>query len=371
MLPDLGILTIPLLGAFAVLMVGIFTGDNVVINDIVVPNSLTESGYSSEVVTRQLTDELRIINEGAVSEAVGLEVDSSYVDQSLGRFEEYFGLGPVVIGSRELFGNVPYYINGEITEESGKVVFVARVFASNVTAPVTNVEARGEVANLRDVLHEGALQIMSGVNPYVVALYDFKQELAEKKWDFPETREELRRYIDTPPPWNNYLGYDLVGRMHRHRAEEDTTLSPEQKRGELEQAADFFEKALIQAPDFFYTNYHLGLTYGDLGQHDLAEKHFGRAVTIEPNDARVRESWAELLEKQDLYRDAAYQAVAAVEIDPDNADYRVTLAEIYSKLSRPDQAAIQLEWARKIDPTREDVVAELKKITGAAPPTAN
>ena len=85
---DLGIFTVPLIGALSVFLVAFFTGDTISFDDIPTPADMQWNGYDSHVVTRLLMDDLREINEDAQSEAIGLAVDNSYVDQSLGQYAE-------------------------------------------------------------------------------------------------------------------------------------------------------------------------------------------------------------------------------------------------------------------------------------------
>ena len=357
---DLGIFTVPLLGALSVFMVAFFTGDTISFDDIPTPADMQWNGYDSHVVTRMLVDELRQLNEDAQSEAAGLEVDPSYVDQSLGQYAEYFGIGKLVDTTRNLVGANQFYVSSEVTDSAGKILYTARLFSPNSNEPVDTVRVEGDPANPTPMIHEAALQLLTNISPYIVALHYFKQETAALKWDYPKTRELLKQHIETPPPQDNYLAYDLIGRMHRMRAEEDVTLTPDQKRKELNDAIHEFNAALRQNPRFLFTNFVLGVVYGDLEDYANADLYFAKAVAIDPNFLPAREHWGRDLVKQGRVREAVYQYVAAVEIAPEDPELHNKLAELYFKLNHSDAAVAQWEIAEKLDPTNGDVQNQLK-----------
>jgi tetratricopeptide (TPR) repeat protein len=351
-MPDFGVFTIPLVGAMAVFFVALFTGDDIAIDNIHVPPTLEWNGYSSTVVTRILTDELREINQAAQTEAVGFRIDASYVDKSIGQFEDYFGLGGVVTGARNLVGAITYYVNAEVLDNRGEVVFVARVFSRVSEEPVTEIRIKGDPSNLGPMFHEAALQMLTGINPYVVSLYFYTQELTARDFDFPKTRAMLKAHIETPPFSNNYLAYDLIGRMHLRRFELDDKLDDAGREKQLGFAQQFLEAALVQKPDFLFANLNLAIVHAKRQEWQQADEYFARAVESDPNNLRVRQIWAEALAQQGRTRDAIYQYVAAVDIDPDDANLRVALADLYKQVNRADAAEVQLAKAYVIDPTR-------------------
>jgi tetratricopeptide (TPR) repeat protein len=357
---DLGIFTVPLLGALSVFLVAFFTGDTISFDNISTPADMQWNGYDSTVVTRLLMDELRELNEDAQSEAVGLSVDTSYVDQSLGQYADYFGIGKLVDTTRNLVGANKYYVSSEIADLNGKIVYTARLFTPKSDEPVDTVRIEGDPANPEPMLKEAAVQLLTTINPYIVALHYFKQESRDKQWEYPKTRELLRLHIENPPPQNDYLAYDLIGRMHRRRAEDDTTLTPEQYRKELLDAIENCQAALRQNPDFLYTNFTLGVVYGELGDYANSDRFFSDSVRIDPNFLPTRQHWARTLIKRNLLRGAVYQYVAAVEIAPDDAELRDKLAELYFKLNDAEAAMRQWQTAEYLDPTNGQIRERLK-----------
>src|ERR1700736_176189 len=107
---DLALLTVPAFAAVAVFAFAFLFGQSVVIEKIEVPYQLQWSGYNADVATRQFTDALREMNEGAASELADLEIDPTNLQEGLGRFESYFEISLLINGTRNVLGLIPYYV---------------------------------------------------------------------------------------------------------------------------------------------------------------------------------------------------------------------------------------------------------------------
>lgn len=349
---DLGIFTIPLIGALSVFTVALFLGEDIVIEKIEVTHQMEWNGHGSDVVTRQLTDELREVSENAASELTGIEVDETQLEKGIESFEDYFEISVLINGARNLFGMIPYYIDGEMTEKRGEATFVARVYKQVDGEMIVDiVTASGDTNDIQGIMRQGAVGILEKVNPYILALYYRKQEAAAKQFDFPKTRTILDHYLEEQPVDTHYAAYGLLGRMHMIKAESDTALTPEQKQAEYDTSIKFLLAALRQRPDFLYPLVNLGLIHGLRGEIAVAEQYFARAVEANPNYLITRTSWGDMLARQGRLREAAIQYVAAVEIDREDAGLRDKLAKVYVDLGQYDAAREQWEEALFISPT--------------------
>jgi tetratricopeptide (TPR) repeat protein len=364
-MPDFGILTLPLLGAVGVFVFSLLTGNDLTIDRIKVLSGVDTESHNEVILTRQLIDEMRNINESAEADLIGIDVGGSALDKSLTDFEEYFNLSTMVAGVRDLVGITPYHVVGEITPEQEGIRFTARTYAPGDNGRVSVVSVTGKVSNLKPMFHEAALQILTDISPYVVALYYFHEEMAQEDMSFEKTRQLLGRHIGESPRWRTYLAYDLIGRTHRVKAELDTKLSPENRQKELETAVEYLQAALVQAPDFFYSNLNLAMVYADLHQYDLADRYFAKTVLINRNDATTRLKWAEMLAEQGRTREAIFQYVAAVELAPHSADSRDHLAELYVKVKQFDAAKRQWQKAFQIDPMHKAFAERLHWLDAA------
>ena len=363
---DFGLFTIPLLTAGAIFLTALFTGENIAIDNIRVLSSLDTSSHTEIVLTRALTDELRELNEAALAELPAAAADVTSADKSLYEFQEYFNLTTLVSSASNLLGFTPYYVSSDFTTRGSVTVFTARIYTRDKIEPVKEVQVKGSTDDLQPILHEAALQILEKIDPYVVALYYYREELAKNEFGFTKTRELLGSSLANSPRWKSYLAYNLIGRMHLTKARLATTLSDDERRAEIGTAIDYLKAALIQAPGFFLANRDLASAYADRHDYDLADRYFAKAATIHPNDLTTRQRWAEMLSEQGRIRDSIFQYVAAVELAPENADFRNKLAELYLKANRPDAARIQWQAARVIDPLHKAFTDKLRSLGAEA-----
>src|SRR5262249_53746798 len=149
--------------------------------------------------------------------------------------------------------------------------------------PMTEAEVHGDLEHLPDMVREGAKEIMVGLDPYVVALQSYNDELSHQRWDFPATREPLRQHIENPPPQDNSPASERIGRMYRVRAQQDHALLPQDQQAELDKALEYLQAAYAQDPTYYYTNLNLGRVYAVRGDAKLADRYFARAVQSNPD----------------------------------------------------------------------------------------
>ncbi|MFO1058853.1 MAG: tetratricopeptide repeat protein [Dongiaceae bacterium] len=369
-MPDLGVLSVPLLGAAAVFVLALMGGDDIAIDNIRVMTSLDQPSHTELVLTRELKDELRALNESAEAELTGLDVGDAATDKSLTEFEEYFNLATLVGNARNLAGITAYYVTGELQSRGEGVVLDVRVYSRDRDAPVSVISVKGDPKDLRPMLKEAALRILGRIDPYAVALHYYHEELGAGDLGFGKTRAMIGDTLTKSPRWRGYLAYNLIGRMHAKKAELDTALAPEQRQAELDLAVDYLDAALVQAPGFFGAHLNLAIVQTQRHQYELADRSFAAAVTIDPNNATARRRWAESLDEQGRLREAIMQYVAAVELDPDNAALRDRLAQLYLKAGRPDLAGPQWQRALVIDPMHKAFAERLKLLAGGDEGTA-
>jgi tetratricopeptide (TPR) repeat protein len=362
---DFGLLTVPAIAALSVFVTALFVGEEIVIDKIHVSSQLEWSGYTTVVATRQLSDELRELGVNAASELTGIEIDETSLEKGVEAFEDYFEISSLINGTRNLFGMIPFYINGEITEKGGEAVFVARVYIQEgEEEEVKVITAKGDPKDLRGIMHEGALGILEEINPYIVALYYRKTETAAKRFDYPETQATIERYLASRPVEEHFLAYGLLGRMHMLRAERDTSLTPEGKQAAYDAALEQLHASLRQKPDFLYPLINLGLIHAARGEYDLAERYYARAVEVNPDYLITRTSWGDMLIRQGRVHDAVFQYIAAVEIEPEDDEIRDALAGLYVRAGRPDAAREQWQKALLIKPTNVAYAENIRALGG-------
>jgi tetratricopeptide (TPR) repeat protein len=366
---DWSLLTVPAIAAVSVFVAALLLGQNVVIEKIEVPYQLQWSGYNADVATRQFTDAMREMNEGAASELADLEIDPTNLQEGLGRFESYFEISLLINGARNVLGLIPYYVEGEIAEAHGEEVLTIRVFTEDPNQPVFVSITKGDPNNMDALMRQAAADVLERINPYVVVLYYRQTELAANQFDFPKTKAAADRYFAAEPVDKHFLMYGLLGRMHMLKAERDKTLTADQKQAEYDEAMKNLEAALRQHEDFLYPHINIALIESLRGRNDLAEQYYARAVEIDPNYLTTRKLWGDLLMKEGRFQDAAFQYVAAVEIDRTNAALRDKLAQIYLALGQPDAARAQWEEALRISPLTLAYANSIRDLDNGPPTT--
>ena len=114
---------------------------------------------------------------------------------------------------------MPYYVSGELTGDQAELTMTLRVFYREEDRPSDVIRVDGNVEGLHDIIHDAALLALEHINPYVVALYWRRIELAEGNYVFPRTRVAIDRYLENQPVGEHFLAYGLLGRMFMHKAE--------------------------------------------------------------------------------------------------------------------------------------------------------
>jgi tetratricopeptide (TPR) repeat protein len=359
---DPTVFAVPLLGAGALFLLSIMSSNDLVIDAVQVPTSLSDRGYSSVVVGRMLTDELRLLNEAANRELNGVRVYGTNLDTSLYDLSQYFGFSGITSDIRNIVVGIPYYVRSEILDDNGTFRFEARIFRSqSAKVDVVRVELKPDAkpdtidpidgTALRPLLHEAAEAILTTINPYIVAVHLARNEADQGKWEFQKSTDFLEGMLVNSDPNDDHLAYELLGRLRFWRVEGDPSLSQQEVATNLEEAARLLRKSLVKEPDFFFANLTLARIEARQGDIADSDRLFAKAVAEEPDSLQARIAWGKTLAKQGRTRDAIFQFVAAAEIDPTNANVRRALSELYIKAGDPEAARIQAEAAYHLDPS--------------------
>src|SRR5262249_23509669 len=143
---DLGVITVPLLGASAVFLAALLAGNDITIDRIRVMSGVDTESHYELVLTRQLIDEMRGINESAEADLIGIDVGGSAIDKSLTEVTDYFNLSSLVSNVRDLTGITPYHVSGEVIPQENGIRFTARIFTPGDSSPVGQVSVFGKAS---------------------------------------------------------------------------------------------------------------------------------------------------------------------------------------------------------------------------------
>lgn len=100
-------------------------------------------------------------------------------------------------------------------------------------------------------------------------------------------------------------------------------------KGDIETALRYLEQARAYTPDYFFLEINLGIAKGEVGQNTEAEKHFLRALQLEPRRYEPNFYYARWLHKRGRVSEAAARLEAAVEFNAFALDARHLLMQLY------------------------------------------
>lgn len=86
---------------------------------------------------------------------------------------------------------------------------------------------------------------------------------------------------------------------------------------------------------------------------------FEKAVTVEPDSAERKESFAKVLYQLERYDEAEPYAVQALELEPDNVETYMVLYSVYVGMGQLDQAAEALREAEAVSPGDPRIMRQL------------
>ena len=118
----------------------------------------------------------------------------------------------------------------------------------------------------------------------------------------------------------------------------------------LEEAAEFYTKAIQAKPDLQSAHANLGLVMDRLRRPDAAMNHWRDAIRLDPQDVSTRSLLAAaFLTKRD-YAEAATEYQQVVKLSPRDARSYNNLGFSYEKLGKLDEAIAAYKQAIEIDP---------------------
>ena len=132
-----------------------------------------------------------------------------------------------------------------------------------------------------------------------------------------------------------------------------------QSENDLRRAAQLFEKALAEEPDYSEAHYHLGQVQQLLLDHAAAATHFARAIAIDPTHVAARVEFAAVLIEQGDPDEAIRQLTEVRRLDAVNDDVHAMLARAYWDKGAWDAALASAEQALVIN--RSNAQAHLWK----------
>lgn len=328
-----GILSIPVLAVGAFFAVSYFISpDTIIIQNISVPPSMEEKGYSSEVATVLLSDGIARISEEAGTNRGAYVAEETAQAQSVEALSDWFGLAQPIRATQVALGFLPYSFTGEFLEEGDELVL--RVRGQSSAYWHFSLEERSSDGNVRDLIERASLNLLKELDPYMIAVYHFRRDIPTK--DFTNTKHSIDHALIHAPRENLPWVYALWAHVLFFE-------------GDLEGSIMKNRQALALDPTFPRPMMRWGEVLAVMGRHDDAIGRFKKTLEIDPHYPEAVVFWAESLMAQGKVKEAAQKYEEAYWMAPDFPRivhaYGKFLAEHGNKIRAADilRRAIELD----------------------------
>jgi Flp pilus assembly protein TadD/SAM-dependent methyltransferase len=124
--------------------------------------------------------------------------------------------------------------------------------------------------------------------------------------------------------------------------------------GQLSEAMDLYQRALVADPQHAGSLHHLGLIAHKLGRNDLAVDMIGRAIALNERNPVLHHDIGVVLMALDRHTEAVDHSQRAVALKPDDANAHMLLGDACLKLQKLDQAIAAYRRGLALDPSNAD-----------------
>jgi tetratricopeptide (TPR) repeat protein len=105
-------------------------------------------------------------------------------------------------------------------------------------------------------------------------------------------------------------------------------------KGDIATALAYLERAGAFSPAYFLLEINLGIAKGEAGRHDEAEKHFLRAIELEPQRYESNYYYARWLHKRGRSEEALSRLETAKQLNANTLDVKHLLMQVYFEQKR-------------------------------------
>lgn len=349
----LGILTIPVLVLLGVIGISIATDpEEIVFDQMEVPASVAERGYSSTIVTQRVADAYHDILKGARTAKQLRDFGLQSEPTVIGALGDYFQMGEVLVAFRDQLGLIKFKIDGDILDQGKTWDLHIRVERSGGTLETATVPAPS--ASPKALFFEAAAAAMRVTDPYVLASYYYETQMDVGGTDFAATRRELEYAISVLPANIYDWLYNLWG----------LTLLAD---GKPEAAIAEFQRTLTLNPGFVLAIHNWGKALVSLGRYREAIGKFRRVVEFDNKhlrSARAYAEWSVAAAALGETEEAAALIQRALAIDPRSDWVYYRWGQLLESEKRYEEARAKYRLALLFEPLRVHYQVDINRVTG-------
>lgn len=122
------------------------------------------------------------------------------------------------------------------------------------------------------------------------------------------------------------------------------------RRGDLQGAYEYYQKALLLVPHYSYLHINLGVVNNAMGRKAEAEEHFKKGVTYGPRVNVSHYYYANFLFQQGRSQEALHYAETALNLAPAHLSTRHLLMRVYHRLNYTEKLNSLINETLKISP---------------------
>ncbi|MDF1791493.1 MAG: tetratricopeptide repeat protein [Thalassobaculaceae bacterium] len=350
------ILTIPALAVGAFFAVSYFISpDTIVIQNISVPPSMEDQGYTGEVATTMLSDSVARISDEAGTNRGAYVAEETAQAKSVEALSDWFGLAQPIRATQVALGFLPYSFSGEFVEEGEDLILRVRGQSSEYWHFL--LEKRGPKENIDALFNAAAIDLLKELDPYLIAVYHFRHEIPSR--EFKNTKDAIDHALVHAPRKNLPWVYALWAHVLFFE-------------GDLEGSIMKNRQALALDPTFPRPMMRWGESLAKMGLHDEAISRFKKTLEIDPHYPEALGYWAKSLIAQGKIKEAGLKFKEAYDMAPDFPRIVHAYGMYHAEYGNKVKAADILRRAVELDDGHNDkFVRDLRKVQRMIDPRLN
>ncbi len=299
------------------------------LQEVSVPESLTKTGLTAEVATRQLRDAIQEIHEDARTNSVKNEVELPEDAINITIPKAGVSIDAVATAIRHLLpGTLQNDVSGEITQsETGALSMCLRI---NGRVVFFESDAGANAASV--LIKHGALRLVSEVEPYIAAFWLYRNSHGDTRY----AEEAADLIIASFPPNAEAIAraYNLKGLIAKDQ-------------NNLANARYFFGKAASDLPIAWSNIGDLDYVQGNL---DEAKKYYQINIRLTPNDSYPYNMLGDVLDDQGNLAAALAVYDMALTFDNKSPELHRGRANILTEEGRINEAIAEYRLALSFFP---------------------
>lgn len=369
-------LLIPFLSILAVVgLAAAVDPSSVVFDPIGVPPEWANRGYTSDVVSSRVTDEIRRMNETANSLKQGRGVvlgTQKTVTRELG---SYLGLAAPIWIMRKEMGLIEFTISGEIVlKDKKKNTYQFLLRSSSVSTNVLTSTECGSIDRPDELIGYAAEEALRAIDPYILAAFYFDREedafyAARKKMEAAAVGGKATSDVETmdADDMGGTATSEMVEKEMGEQKDMDDTCGSAHERqvGPFHQTETAIKYSLEVLPrkELVWSYDLWGLVHMVKDEYDLAIEKFKLALAVDPKFEIALHNWGIALAEQGHYREAIgkYQEALAAG-GTDLPGIYNAWAVALGKLGYSDEAISVFQMVMKMDPNYADAYHKLGEL---------